>query len=68
MKLYIVEIQYDYESSSVYGVFDSKEEAEKHKAILKEDEDEFGILNGIFILEEVLNEPDWDVTSEEVTK
>lgn len=68
MKLYIVEIQYGYESSSVYGVFDSKEEAEKHKAILKEDEDELGILDGVFILEEVLNEPDWDVTLEEGTK
>ena len=65
MTLYIVEIQYDYESSYIYGVFDSKEEAEKHKAILEVNEDELGILDGVSILEEVLNEPDWDVTLEE---
>jgi hypothetical protein len=68
MKLYVVEIQYGYESSSVYGVFDSKEEAEKHKTILKEDEDELGILDGVVIFEQILNKPSWDVTSEEVTE
>ena len=52
MKVYVVEIHYDYESHSIAGIFSSKEKAEQVKAEVEKDAD---ILDGVGISEYVLD-------------
>ena len=61
MKIYSVMIQYDYECNHIYGFFSSEQEAHKHKKELEDNADEFGILGGVYIGVEELDNPIWDV-------
>lgn len=48
MKVYIVEVHYDYETHDVYGVYSNKKKAKQVAEGLREEDD---ILDGVFVSE-----------------
>lgn len=56
MKLYVIKVLYDYATSSVLGVFSSKEKAEEVAAEMRKDPD---VLDGVVVSEYTLDERLW---------
>lgn len=62
-KLFVVEVQYDYETRSVAGIFTDLESAEEVAKELRKDD---MILDGVYVSEEKVfsSKKDWDEENE----